>query len=63
MQINKKYLAPLVFVLALPLGGCLSASSGLDYSRSDAPPPSNVPVDVTPGPTAVCADGTRWPCK
>ncbi|MDB5975102.1 MAG: hypothetical protein JWR07_1862 [Nevskia sp.] len=36
MQVKKRYFALPVIALALPLSGCLSASNGLDYSRTGA---------------------------
>jgi hypothetical protein len=61
MQISKKYLVLLALALALPLGGCLSASNGLDYSRPESPPPA--PAAAPGGPTAMCTNGTQPPCK
>jgi OOP family OmpA-OmpF porin len=48
MQVKKRYLTLPLAALALPLAGCLSASSGLDYNRP-SPQPQPTPYVTSMG--------------
>jgi outer membrane protein OmpA-like peptidoglycan-associated protein len=58
MQVRNRFLPLVAAALVLPLSGCLSASSGLDYNRASATPQPTPYTTAMNGPTP---GGGGWP--